>query len=100
MLTVEENLTLIYYICLRSANDRGVRDPRGSAGGGAGGDPRQAEHLLQGVRSQAAGGRCAEPALYDHGGTRERAGAAGTTYITAAHSLMMRSRLKPIIHLQ
>lgn len=61
-----------------TANDRGVRDARGPAGGGADSDAGQAQHLVPRVRRQAPGGRGAQPAQHDRGGARERAAAAGT----------------------
>lgn len=60
-----------------AANHRGVRDPRGSTGGCAGGDARQAQHLVPRVRGQAARGRREEPAVYDNGGAGECACAPG-----------------------
>ncbi|CAH0405128.1 unnamed protein product [Chilo suppressalis] len=63
-------------LCSLAANDRGVRDARGAAGGGAGGDSRQAQHLVPRVRRQAPGGRGPQSALHDHGGAGERARAA------------------------
>lgn len=82
-------MTLHNFVTCYTANHRGVRDPRGAAGGGAGGDAGQAQHVVPRVRRQAAGGRRAQPALHDHGGARERARAAGKPVSTDLTLLYM-----------